>query len=535
MPDQLWDITDKRTGRTITVRGAEAPTEDDAEELFKLEALEQSKERPGQYFGEAAGNVGGDILTTLGNLATGAADLLGTGAGAVREAVGLDEGSGDIDKLKGLVPGMVEHYGGYLDPGERRRRIRDNPVGTVVDLLPIGGALSRVPGMVASMPGRAMAAGTLRGAAKVAPGVGALVGGGTGAAMGDMTGAVAGGFGGWAAGGRAAQGLENVAERLRPRPEPPLRESGLGSLEHANQTLDRWFAEFDAKQRPAQPGPPPEPPAAPGGINRPPTPEGPPPGPAPPGGAQAPPVAPPGNRVQMGGRDIELVLSERAAEAGRVLAPVEVTAFDRAWAQDPGFHIDPTGKGAIGTRLEGVRQHLASADVMDAPEVTIEPNGRVGVSDGRHRMAVLRDAGVGQVPAAMSEESLANARAQGLVRAQAPQPPQAPEAPAAPAAATTLESETLARLQAEYAQAQAKLDQQAEALAYLLDNKVSPNAVNQTNLGDFKMLGFRDVFDYARELAKATENEHLIEALSRASQRLHQTGVKTGRPRRSYR
>lgn len=120
-------------------------------------------------------------------------------------------------------------------------------------------------------------------------------------------------------------------------------------------------------------------------------------------------------KVTVGGREVAIVKSENSIKKGDLLVPVDVHAFDKAWQKDAGFHIDPSGKGKIGTRLEGVQKHLQTGTELDAAEVVVDADGRVGVKDGRHRMAVLRDAGVGKVPVAMTKESLANAKKHGLI------------------------------------------------------------------------------------------------------------------------
>ena len=122
-----------------------------------------------------------------------------------------------------------------------------------------------------------------------------------------------------------------------------------------------------------------------------------------------------GGSVSVGGREVGITQSEFARRAGNVIAPVNVGTFDQAWQQEQGFHVGPQGAGGIGTRYERVGEFLNTAKTMDAPEVVVREDGRVGFQDGRHRMAYLRDQGLPRVPVSMSKESLANARAHGLV------------------------------------------------------------------------------------------------------------------------
>lgn len=119
--------------------------------------------------------------------------------------------------------------------------------------------------------------------------------------------------------------------------------------------------------------------------------------------------------INLGGREIEVTLPAQAARRGDVLAPIDVRKFDQAWANDPAFHIDPSGSNKIGTRLEQVDQFLKTAPAMDAPQAVVNADGTVGFTDGRHRTAYLRDQGVRRVPMSMSPESHANAQRLGLL------------------------------------------------------------------------------------------------------------------------
>jgi hypothetical protein len=90
-------------------------------------------------------------------------------------------------------------------------------------------------------------------------------------------------------------------------------------------------------------------------------------------------------------------------------------AVDKAWSKDPNFYVSKAGKNAIGDRREGVGKFLETATEMRAPEMGVNKEGQVAFTDGRHRMAYLRDQGLGQVPVSMDKESIANAQAHGLL------------------------------------------------------------------------------------------------------------------------
>jgi len=122
-----------------------------------------------------------------------------------------------------------------------------------------------------------------------------------------------------------------------------------------------------------------------------------------------------GEHVEVEGRSIKVTHSARAKRAGDVLVPVDMAKFDAAWKQDTGFHIDPSGTGAIHGRLERIADFLKTSPQMDAAEVNVDADGRVGFTNGRHRMAYLRDKGVTRVPVSMTKESRANAKKHGLI------------------------------------------------------------------------------------------------------------------------
>lgn len=68
----------------------------------------------------------------------------------------------------------------------------------------------------------------------------------------------------------------------------------------------------------------------------------------------------------------------------RALVQVPVGVIDAGWRMDQRFYFPP---GAAGTLRPGT-------EVLEAPKVTLDPKtGTISVIDGRHRLAVLRDAG----------------------------------------------------------------------------------------------------------------------------------------------
>lgn len=100
---------------------------------------------------------------------------------------------------------------------------------------------------------------------------------------------------------------------------------------------------------------------------------------------------------------------------------------DQRWAASPynrDFYL-PRGatENAIGERYRRALEHLGGTQRMDAPEVSIWPDGTAHFADGRHTFAAMRDAGHTQVPLSLDPESVQNAKDVGLIPAEGqPQP-----------------------------------------------------------------------------------------------------------------
>jgi hypothetical protein len=86
------------------------------------------------------------------------------------------------------------------------------------------------------------------------------------------------------------------------------------------------------------------------------------------------------------------VPTQRAKDSGAVPVEVDVAKLDSAWQKDAGFHVPPGG-GADKVKYANAQAHLAKGGPVEAPEVTVDPDGTVSFTDGRHRAAAARDAG----------------------------------------------------------------------------------------------------------------------------------------------
>lgn len=102
------------------------------------------------------------------------------------------------------------------------------------------------------------------------------------------------------------------------------------------------------------------------------------------------------------------------------MVTIKIPEFDEAWAgseSEKTFYLWPDGTNDIAGRRARFEEWLkANPGVpIETPEVTIGPDGTPSFTNGRHRYAVLRDAGERTMKVSMSPESVENARKRGLI------------------------------------------------------------------------------------------------------------------------
>lgn len=108
-------------------------------------------------------------------------------------------------------------------------------------------------------------------------------------------------------------------------------------------------------------------------------------------------------------------LSKASQTRGDQLVNVDPAAFDAAFKKDPSMYVGPKGEGGIKGRYEGFVEWLKKGLPVEASEVTVNPNGSVAFTNGRHRYAYFRDSGRTEIPMAMDAASIENARKNGLL------------------------------------------------------------------------------------------------------------------------
>ncbi len=125
--------------------------------------------------------------------------------------------------------------------------------------------------------------------------------------------------------------------------------------------------------------------------------------------------------VSIRGREIPVIVNDTDRRMGYRLVPVDVATFDTHWRRSgASFYLDAHGSNRIGSRYQQVGDFLGTATSMEASAVSVDADGRVGFTDGRHRFAYLRDHGATVIPVAMDRESVANAEKYGLISHRAP-------------------------------------------------------------------------------------------------------------------
>ena len=121
---------------------------------------------------------------------------------------------------------------------------------------------------------------------------------------------------------------------------------------------------------------------------------------------------------KVGGRELsadDFTHSSRAAANGHALHFLPASALERAWSKDPA-HLPTAALGAAekpGARA-GFADFVTQGRPIEAAQVHVDEQGTASFVDGRHRTAVLRDAGMSHLPVTMTGASRRNAEAHGL-------------------------------------------------------------------------------------------------------------------------
>jgi hypothetical protein len=90
---------------------------------------------------------------------------------------------------------------------------------------------------------------------------------------------------------------------------------------------------------------------------------------------------------------------------------VDVTKLDRCWRESSDY-VGPGGTGAnIRGRYEDVGEHITAGNPLLMPSVCLDEAGIITFTDGRHRVAWLRDHGVEALPVEVPPDQAATIQA----------------------------------------------------------------------------------------------------------------------------
>jgi predicted double-glycine peptidase len=108
------------------------------------------------------------------------------------------------------------------------------------------------------------------------------------------------------------------------------------------------------------------------------------------------------------GQEVQFI-SHPSAQPDEVMVQVDPARLDVAFAKDADYYLPP-GVAAPSERpggRAGVEDFLRTGKPLQAPRASLDANGALSFIDGRHRFAVLRDAGVDQVGVMVPVEQVA--------------------------------------------------------------------------------------------------------------------------------
>lgn len=124
-----------------------------------------------------------------------------------------------------------------------------------------------------------------------------------------------------------------------------------------------------------------------------------------------------GESLTINGHTVELQMDLYDARANYDLVWVDSDAFDRAFQRSESFYIGKDGSNGIGKRYAQFGEWIQQSPSMIVSSVSVDENGVVMFSNGRHRYSYLRDNGINPIPVAMDRESKQYANQYHLISA----------------------------------------------------------------------------------------------------------------------
>jgi hypothetical protein len=115
-------------------------------------------------------------------------------------------------------------------------------------------------------------------------------------------------------------------------------------------------------------------------------------------------------RQFVGTSTLKFILSDAARLHGDVTVLVDVAMVMRSLARDAAFFAGAGGKGREPAKIAGVRTFLTSGKPIEMPRMALGVDGDAHALNGRHRFAVLAEAGVKVLPVSVPKDAAAEFR-----------------------------------------------------------------------------------------------------------------------------
>ena len=115
-------------------------------------------------------------------------------------------------------------------------------------------------------------------------------------------------------------------------------------------------------------------------------------------------------------KDIHVKFPTEKDPTVRYLVWVDAQPFDRVWKRtDPHYLSDTSRDMKYDTLADSMAKPSARTWPLEVSSVVVDKNGRVGFTDGRHRMAYLRNTGITPIPVGMDADSIRHAKSHGYL------------------------------------------------------------------------------------------------------------------------
>lgn len=122
---------------------------------------------------------------------------------------------------------------------------------------------------------------------------------------------------------------------------------------------------------------------------------------------------------------IEPIWTRNPLDKKGQVVEIPMSQLDAAWSKGSrDLYINPDGTNAIAGRFDGIKNHLANNNELYMPTATIEKNGALTFTDGRHRTALMREQGAESIPVVIRNPKLISKLGIPEALPQAPVTPQ---------------------------------------------------------------------------------------------------------------